>query len=302
MKAQDLLSELKSQITRKPDKGQAKMFEEKYANYKAEIFEKASAMLENYGELLSSPVIQVMTDCERGRLGNTIVAAIPLSSINARTYKADNNEYLIVVNDRLLELIYSWSELQIMPFVATDSWPDNFAQNFAPVIDCYLTPNSGCALPIISFEEIPEEYLPVLVLKTQCAERFIVAHELAHIVLGHLEKARDLTFHEDSYSFSTESYNIEQQKEYDADVQAVQWMKKSFEAQGMPDNFMFFCVEVFVLFHYIECNLGFPQKTGSHPSALSRLINIQKHFPDIDGIADMVENCRDINSFKIVCD
>ena len=302
MKAQDLLSELKSQITRKPDKGQAKVFEEKYTNTKAEIFEKASDMLENYGDLLASPVIQVMTDCERGRLGNTIVAAIPLSSINARTYKADNNEYLIVVNDRLLALIYSWSELQIMPFVATDSWPDNFAQNFSPVIDCYLTPNSGCALPIISFEEIPEEFLPVLVLKTQCAERFIVAHELAHIVLGHLEKVRDLTFHEDSYGFSAESYNIEQQKEYDADVQAVHWMKKSFEAQGMPDNFMFFCVEVFVLFHYIECNLGFPQKTGSHPSALSRLINIQKHFPDIDGIADMVENCRDINSFKIVCD
>ena len=40
MKAQDLLSELKSQITRKPDKGQAKVFEEKYTNTKAEIFEK----------------------------------------------------------------------------------------------------------------------------------------------------------------------------------------------------------------------------------------------------------------------
>ena len=302
MKAQDLLNILQSQITSTPDKEQMKVFEEKYANNKAEIFEKASTMLENYGELLAAPVIQVMTDYERGRLGNTIVAAVPLSSINARTYKADNNEYLIAVNDRLLALIYSWSELQIMPFVAPDSWSDNFARIFAPVIDCYLTPNSGCALPIISFEEIPEEYSPVLVLKTQCAEQFIVAHELAHIVLGHLEKAGDLTIHENSYSFSTESYNIEQQKEYDADVQAVQWMKKSFEAQGMPNKFMFFCVEVFVLFHYIECNLGFPLKTGSHPSALSRLINIQKHFPDIDGIADMVENCKDINSFKIVCD
>ena len=302
MKAQDLLSELKSQITMKPDKGQAKVFEEKYTNTKAEIFEKASALLEDYGELLASPVIQVMTACERDRLENTIVATIPLSSINARTYKADNNEYLIAVNDRLLALIYSWSEFQIMPFVTPDSWSDNFAQIFAPVIDCYLTPNSGCALPIIFFDEIPEDYSPVLVLKTQCAERFIVAHELAHIVLGHLEKAEDLTFHEDSYSFSTESYNIKHQKEYDADVQAVQWMKKSFEVQGMSDKFMFFCVEVFVLFHYIECNLGFPQKTGSHPSALSRLINIQKHFPDIDGIADMVENCKDINSFKIVCD
>lgn len=302
MKALDLLSKLKSQITSKPDKGQVKVFEEKYANTKADYFEQASGMLENYGDFLAVPVIQAMTDCERNRLGNTVVATLPLSSINARTYKADNNEYLIAVNDRLLAFIFSWSELQIMPFVALDSCSDNFAQIFAPVIDCYLTPNSGCALPILSFEEIPAEFTPFLVLKAQCAERFIVAHELAHIVLGHLENAEDLTFHEDSYSFSTESYNIEQQKEYDADIQAFRWMKRSFEAQGIPNKFLFLCVEVFVLFHYIECNLGFPRKTGSHPAAISRLINIQNHFPDIDGITDMVENCKDINSFKIVCD
>lgn len=300
MKAVDLLSELKSQITIKPDKGQVKVFEEKYANTKPEHFEEASAMLENYGDFLAAPVIQAMTDCERDRLGNTVVATVPLSSINARTYKADNNEYLIAVNDRLLALIFSWSELQIMPFVAPDSCSDNFAQIFAPIIDCYLTPNSGCALPILSFEEIPEELTPFLVLKAQCAERFIVAHELAHIVLGHLDNADDLTFHEDSYSFGAESYTVEQQKEFDADVQAVQWMIKGFDAQGMPNKFMFLCVEVFALFHYIECNLGFPRKTGSHPAALSRLINIQNYFPDIEGIAEMIENCKDVNSFRIV--
>ena len=302
MKALDLLNELRSQIASKPDKWQEKVFDEKYANTKPEFFEKAAAMLENYGDFLAAPVIQAMTDCERDRLGNTVVATVPLSSINARTYKADNNEYLIAVNERLLALIYSWGELQIMPFVAPDNCSDNFAQIFAPVIDCYLTPNSGCALPILSFEEIPAEITPFLVLKAQCAERFIVAHELAHIVLGHLDNADDLTFHEDSYSFGAESYSIEQQKEYDADVQAVQWMKKSFEAQGMPNKFMFACVEVFVLFHYIECNLGFPRKTESHPAALSRLINIRNHFPDIEGISEMIENCMDVNSFRIVPD
>lgn len=302
MNAQDLLSELRNQISRKPDKWQKEVFEEKYANFNAEIFEKASAMHENYGDILAAPVIQAMTNCERERLGHTIVATVPLSSINARTYKADNSEYLIAVNDRLLALIFSWGELQIMPFISPDSNPCNFAKIFAPVIDCFLTPNSGSTLPIFSFEQIPEAYLPVLVLKTQCAEQFIVAHELAHIVLGHLENAKDLSFHEDSYSFNAESYNIEQQKEFDADIQAVRWMKKSFELLGMPNELMFFCVEVFVLFHYIESNLGFPQKEDSHPAALSRLINIQKHFPDIQGIADMVENCKDVNSFKIVCD
>ena len=85
MKAVDLLSELKSQITIKPDKGQVKVFEEKYANTKPEHFEEASAMLENYGDFLAAPVIQAMTDCERDRLGNTVVATVPLSSINART-------------------------------------------------------------------------------------------------------------------------------------------------------------------------------------------------------------------------
>lgn len=34
MKAQDLLKELKSQISSTPDKGQMKVFEEKYANNK----------------------------------------------------------------------------------------------------------------------------------------------------------------------------------------------------------------------------------------------------------------------------
>ena len=111
MKAQDLLSELKSQITMKPDKGQAKVFEEKYTNTKAEIFEKASALLEDYGELLASPVIQVMTACERDRLGNTIVATIPLSSINARTYKADNNDIDLTVSSTGDMLVFTLHDI-----------------------------------------------------------------------------------------------------------------------------------------------------------------------------------------------
>ena len=89
MKALDLLNELRSQITSKSDKGQKKVFYEKYANTKPDYFKEASAMLENYG-YLAAPVIQAMTDCERDRLGNTVVATVPFSSINARTYKADN--------------------------------------------------------------------------------------------------------------------------------------------------------------------------------------------------------------------
>ena len=78
MKALDLLNELRSQITSKPDKGQEKVFYEKYANTKPDYFKEASAMLENYGHL-AAPVIHEMTDCERDRLGKKKLVQEPFT-------------------------------------------------------------------------------------------------------------------------------------------------------------------------------------------------------------------------------
>lgn len=302
MKAIDLLDEIKNQIICKPEEEQSDALTHKYGNQKDGFMNDAASIVENYGNILSAPIIQVMTDLEKKQLGETVIASIPLHTINARTYRADVNEYLIVINQRLLALIYAWGELQFLPFIKPDPKCENFAQVFAPVVDCYLTPNSGSALPILSYEEIPQPITQILALKAQYSEQFIVAHELAHIVLGHLDKADAVTFHEDSYEFCAEAYNLAQQKEYDADIQAVRWLIKSLKLQKIPDDMLFFCIEVFVLFHFIECNLGCTSKSASHPTALSRLINIQNHYPDIKGLSEMVENCKNIRSFKIVKD
>ena len=148
MKASTLLTTLKSRIA--STECQTDILTEKYGEFKEKYMEEAADLLENYGSILADPIIQAMTDVEKEKLRETIIAVIPLDSVNAR-YKANDNEYLIVLNERLLALIYAWGELQLLPMFCPDEVPKNFARLFAPVIDCYLTPNSGNTLPIFSY-------------------------------------------------------------------------------------------------------------------------------------------------------
>lgn len=260
---------------------------------------------------LTKPLLSVMSDNELKILKNVLVDSIPLPRINAHSIKASNNEYLVIINDKFMSLIYSWNELQYISILQAKTENDQkfFSKYFAPILDCYLTPTSGKTLPVFDFDELPLPFQMIAMSRTMLCEQFIIAHEFAHIYLGHCDGKNDLL--NNDYKETYPAKNNQQQLEFDADVQAVKWLyilsKSEANNNPLQKSLMLF-LDVFTILNLIECNTKFPSSSSSHPSAIARLINIKnsfdkKIFENSDySIEQMIDNLSDIESFKIKYD
>ncbi len=258
-------------------------------------------------DVVEAPILRGMDDREQAIARGVLVAAVPMDTINARAMRTDAGEFLVVLNERLMALIHTWNELQILSAVkgGEDGSLAQFARTFAPIMDCYLTPLSGKTLPVFDFDELEPPYQMLAAVKTTLAEQFILAHELAHICLGHIGPAPEKSFARAAYWETYDAQNDMQQMEFDADAQAVQWLLAGGEAAG---GRLLLAVEVLALLHFIECNTGFPPKQASHPSAIARLRNLRERFgSDVFGaegysIDAMLKNMEDVEGFRITAE
>lgn len=302
MTAMELLESLKSQFTEvATDRAD---ISKKYKMSPMELIQLEKDIKKHYIERLTKPIFEVVSMEDRRLSDKVLVDIIPYHLPTARVFRADNDEYLIIINKRLLGIIYVWTELQVVSIrkLNEDTDRKSFARNFGPIIDCIHNIYSGKTLPVFNFDEIPPQITAVIGLKAMLSEQFIVAHELAHIYLGHLGNLNEIEFNE--HIFSPYAFNTSQQNEFDADVQAVKWMMEVLKKQELDEDLLLLCVEVFVLFHLIQCNTCFPTEESTHPSAVSRLINLKDNFSDILNVSnytieEMIENCKDIDSFDM---
>lgn len=302
MTAKEMYDDMISEVSVKCDREDILI--EKYGK----SYEELLATFEQFdyaNTILAKPILSSMSADERKVFDSTLIKIVPIDAINACAKKADNNEYLVVLNERLLALIHSYHEIQFVSALETINGAEVqcFAKYFAPLIDCYLMPNSDKTLPIYSKAIISEEMKLLIIHLTIANEQFVLAHELAHIYLNHFNQI----YSPESFSIENFLYGantMQQEKEFAADIQAVKWLHNMIDNNNNHINLAMY-IEVFVLFHLIECNLGFPGKNASHPPALERLKNIRNNCAscftdeDIKFIDEMIENCNDTDSFRM---
>ncbi|HEX2937874.1 MAG TPA: hypothetical protein VHO66_03040 [Ruminiclostridium sp.] len=271
-------------------------------------------ILQNFQKI----ILNIMTPDEYEKLKLVKTAVVPSGFLNAHSIKDDNGNFLITINSRLLSAIYTWNELQIHskdyfninfenPSESSIS-PKDFARFYAPLIDCYLTPNSGRTLPIFDFNQLPEEKAVICLYKTMLHEIFIIAHEYAHIYLNHHKNMTASKFQIDGDEFRIKTANMSQQQELDADSKAVEWIIKLSKTKDIPNPFSpypLWYIEVLVMLHLIECNTSFPSEAATHPPAIIRLINIRLQYNQCFSdpnytLDDMILNCFDIESFRMI--
>lgn len=65
-------------------------------------------------EILVQPILNAVSESEQNIPQNILVDAIPLKTINAHAMRAENDEYLIIINDKLMALIHSYCEIQFI--------------------------------------------------------------------------------------------------------------------------------------------------------------------------------------------
>lgn len=302
MTANQIYEVLKSQVDDNCSKEDVlrKKYGERY-----ESLRKKAEQLDYVKTILAEPILSTMSHDERNIFNSTLFKTVPMFAINAFAIKADNGEYLIVLNERLLSLIYSYHQIQFLSaYNFLNGNADKcFAKYFSPLINCYLAPESDSTLQVYDQDEFPVQQDMAVYLLTVANEQFVLAHELAHIYLKHLDGINK-TERFSIGNFINGANTIEQEKEFAADIQAVGWLHNLIQAKNSKIPLAMY-IEVFVLFHLIECNCGFPDMHSSHPSALARLHNIKNQCAncfeeqDVEFIDNMIINCSDINSFII---
>jgi hypothetical protein len=189
-------------------------------------------------------------------IDNIVFGSIEAKELNAVSgFFRDSNEYLVVFNRGLLMALLAISNLVICPLTMKagdlDEPIDTIDANivarllprFAHVLDRVSsggTPGPDVTIPVLAF---PEKEMRWTFLEDAAIE-FVLAHEYAHVLLGHLAAPARMTVDEDKGGWGCE---------YQADSLALDFLVQSWAARdpGNPLFIAFALQGVWLLFHFV---------------------------------------------------
>ncbi|MBA7703245.1 hypothetical protein ES703_112027 [subsurface metagenome] len=263
-------------------------------------------------QTLITPFLVTLPDEIKKSLEGVYVGLLPTYDPNACAIHVPNNGPLVVLHTELLAALSFYNELQLL---AGKLLMDNdlksakklLNQGHRFIVDCFREDRLK-NYPLLP-PTLTEEELYFVQLKTAANELFVVAHEFAHIYLGHLSTYMSVPIQKNQVTLHKFTRN--QQMELDADVQAVRWLVNLYKKDMKETTIQLLsrsvslAIEVFMLFHIVEVNLSTPTEKTSHPSSVTRLAHILNKcgtllsLEDRRFLAEMIVNASDLESFKV---
>ncbi len=229
----------------------------------------------------------------RPKATNTIIGFLPLFEPNAQAIRAPNGEPLVILDQGIYASLWHFAETRAtLPVIARQEGDTAFAKFL--IWRCYQQvmyfKNPGS--PWLRKPTKNREDLSLLTMHsgiTEAMERFVVAHELAHIYAGHMTTTRHMQQNpkQAKYLEDIEFFQKSQEQEYEADRLAFSWYLKSLEGSETISVLDLFDDDlakvaplyIFVLFHLIEKNMREEHhRYSTHPPAELRMKNLIDHF------------------------
>lgn len=208
------------------------------------------------------------------------VGFLPIYEPNAWALQTPGGENIIALHTEIAAVISFYSELQIAMrkiFIETREYPVELHNIGFGFLFQSFRQRRQLAFPVIPVKLTPQEFGAVQ-MKTFASELFILAHEFAHVALGHTGAYVDVQLGIGRKPH-VRKFNWEQQQELDADLKAIEWLyhlkgKNMGVLFRLATKFPIMCAEVLVLIHFVEAHVGFPGATSTHPPASERLKHI----------------------------
>ncbi|MBB5868496.1 hypothetical protein F4553_001875 [Allocatelliglobosispora scoriae] len=208
-------------------------------------------------------------------LENMIVRVLDVADLNALSWLCDDGSSLIVVNDALITLLYDVARILAARSRLGDA-----------VTDCDLTHDAAARHLRDAFEwlvqigspgiqgfAIRDDTAHLAGALAAHAERFLVAHEVAHVLLGHhgCGRTRGLLV-ELGITDEDEQFNL-QEEELEADGTGLALMLVDAQRSRQPTSLPLIGAFLFIaVFHELQVREWIPSMSGSaYPSMEERM-------------------------------
>lgn len=211
-----------------------------------------------------NPFVETLPEEVKKIIKQVNVIILPTFEINASAIKSPNGEYFVILHQQLMTALSHYNEAQMIFGLLMKLYPIEKAQSFMieaykEIIKCSKYKNY---LP--KFSQLPP-FLPrdlylLSMEKTFIQELFLVAHEFAHIYLGHLSESnekRSIEFQGEE----NEEFVKSQMQELEADTLAFKWIINAFKkkkltliSSSVNTYAPYYAIEVFMFLHMIEVN------------------------------------------------
>ena len=233
-----------------------------------------------YREHLIAPFLACIPKHEADMLRSVHVGLLQTFDPNAWAIQTPSGEELVVLHAELPYILSFHAEVQAAigkllrkgqasEVAALADWGLDF------VCSKFGEPTYS-PYPLVDVELDFTEFMQVQQL-TMAYELFVIAHEFAHIVLGHTAKLAEVPLR--LAGLKVQKMTWDHKLELDADIKAIRWL------HGLnKDNDNIFirfvalypliCCEVLVLLDFINVHFGSFGPTSTHPTALARLEHI----------------------------
>lgn len=272
MTGQEYLKELRGTKCNKMQMGTANTipdFRKEQYNIEQSLMKKYLNLLENdefldmYFQQETERFISCLPTEVQNKLKNVVVGVIPSFIVNASAImNIDCEDYVIVLHTQLMSIISQFCEVQMLmgKSIHNEDLKRFCYEELKKIVDCYKYQQDAIRLHIID-SQLNKEEMTLMGLQTTIIETFVIAHELAHIYLGHCGKAenKEVCLKDDRKISVFEHRKL---MELEADKQAFLWLievircKDYSEMISVYRNEEALATEIFQLFHLIEVSTG----------------------------------------------
>lgn len=159
-------------------------------------------------------------------------------------------------------------------------------------------------IPSLPLYKLPQDVKLHSLLLASAQELFLVAHELAHIYLGHLDSAKRTSLNLQENDVSFEYFSFSQKRELEADLLASKWIidfknKKLAKDILVAANEFNFVMEIFAFIYFLETNaLKDAEKMKSHPPTAVRVRYIYSELKDSLNVSECAEIENMLDNFE----
>lgn len=250
-----------------------------------------------YNQRIAKPFIEALPDDVREKLKDVYIGILPTYKINASVLKGPNDKPIIILHSQLLTAISHYNETQLLygkKIKKSEKQAVDFLVNsYSEISKCFVYSNYAPRMSMLPTKLNMQE-LSYAYQKTILQELFIIAHECAHVYLGHLNKIETKKLPFSKKNTEIDEYIKRQKFELEADLQAIKWIVEISNNKKINNTLFFLlnetpyiAIEIFMLFHMLEVN-----KDGN-----------ESIIPNIDRKLDIKEMLiRQVEVFKEVDD